>query len=151
MTTHHTTESVERLAQLLSGCHPAGELSRIAVALRDLAAERDALHARLGGGVSAIAEERKRQVEVEGWTPRHDDQYESFELPLAGASYALQATLLDGGMGASAVTEPPSCWPWHRGWWKPKDRRRNLARAGALIAAEIDRLDRAFLNGGGNG
>lgn len=29
-----------------------------------------------------------------------------------------------------------------RDWWKPKDRRRNLVKAGALIVAEIERLDR---------
>lgn len=31
-------------------------------------------------------------------------------------------------------------------WWKPKSQRENLVRAGALIAAEIDRLDRARSN-----
>jgi hypothetical protein len=34
-------------------------------------------------------------------------------------------------------------WPWHDDWWKPKDRRRDLIRAAALIVAEIERLDRA--------
>jgi hypothetical protein len=34
-------------------------------------------------------------------------------------------------------------WPWSVQWWKPKDRRRDLVRAGALIVAEIERLDRA--------
>lgn len=34
-------------------------------------------------------------------------------------------------------------WPWDREWWKPKDRRRNLVRAAALLIAEIERLDRA--------
>jgi hypothetical protein len=33
-------------------------------------------------------------------------------------------------------------WPWEDKWWKPKDRRRDLVRAGALIVAEIERLDR---------
>jgi hypothetical protein len=37
----------------------------------------------------------------------------------------------------------PEKWPWSLSWWKPKGRIRNLERAGALIAAEIDRLDRA--------
>ena len=33
-------------------------------------------------------------------------------------------------------------WPWNVVWWKPTpdDRIRELAKAGALIAAEIDRL-----------
>jgi hypothetical protein len=33
-------------------------------------------------------------------------------------------------------------WPWDESWWKPGDRIRELAKAGALIAAEIDRLNR---------
>lgn len=37
----------------------------------------------------------------------------------------------------------PRLWAWHSRWWKPKDRRCNLVRAGALIVAEIERLDRA--------
>lgn len=40
----------------------------------------------------------------------------------------------------------PRYWPWEPGWWKPgkgnsyADRVRELVKAGALIAAEIDRL-----------
>jgi len=33
---------------------------------------------------------------------------------------------------------------WAREWWKPKDRRRDLIRAAALIVAEIERLDHAL-------
>jgi hypothetical protein len=34
-------------------------------------------------------------------------------------------------------------WPWDPSWWKPSpDPIRNLVKAGALIAAEIDRLQR---------
>lgn len=86
-------------------------------------------------GVAAIAAERKRQMEVEGWTPEHDDGHDDGELAFAAASYALFAHL--------RRRVPPEFWPWDPQWWKPKDRRSNLVRAGALIAAEIDRLDRA--------
>lgn len=34
-------------------------------------------------------------------------------------------------------------WPWNGRWWKPTNRRRDLIKAGALIVAEIERLDRA--------
>lgn len=35
-------------------------------------------------------------------------------------------------------------WPWDEEWWKPSlDPIRNLEKAGALIAAEIDRLEAA--------
>jgi hypothetical protein len=33
-------------------------------------------------------------------------------------------------------------WPWEWSFWKPRDPVRNLVIAGALIAAEIDRLQR---------
>ena len=34
-------------------------------------------------------------------------------------------------------------WPWDREWWKPTTQRRDLVKAGALILAEIERIDRA--------
>ncbi|MNY70647.1 hypothetical protein D3C86_2088230 [compost metagenome] len=35
-------------------------------------------------------------------------------------------------------------WPWSEDWWKPSpEPRRNLVKAGALILADIERLDRA--------
>jgi hypothetical protein len=36
-------------------------------------------------------------------------------------------------------------WPWDRAWWKPSpnNRIRDMEKAGALIAAEIDRLQRS--------
>ena len=39
--------------------------------------------------------------------------------------------------------KPPSYWPWEPRWWKPKNPRRDLVRAAALLIAEIERLDRA--------
>jgi hypothetical protein len=44
-------------------------------------------------------------------------------------------------------------WPWDREWWKPtpNNRIRELAKAGALIAAEIDRLQRLEERKAGNG
>ena len=41
----------------------------------------------------------------------------------------------------------PFFWPWERDWWKPVDNRRDLVRAGALISAELDRMDRARKSG----
>ncbi len=78
-------------------------------------------------GIESIAAERKRQIEEEGWTPEHDDQWVSSQIADAASCY------LEGSMWR---------WPWDKGWWKPTDRRRNLVKAGALIAAEIDRLNR---------
>ncbi len=89
-------------------------------------------------GIESIAAERERQISEEGWTPQHDDKYQESELASAAACYCFA--------GASYVMAhdgyPPKWWPWAASWWKPTDRRRDLVKAGALIAAEIDRLDR---------
>lgn len=83
-----------------------------------------------------VLAERQRQVSVEGWTPEHDDQHADGELARAGASYAAHA-------GANLNGQEPLFWPWERDWWKPGPARRMLVKAGALILAEIDRIDRA--------
>lgn len=88
-----------------------------------------------------IIAERRRQVEVEGWTPEHDDTHAKGEMAIAAACYAVPGAIEWGSWvyRARRVLK----WPWERKWWKPKDRRRDLVRAGALIIAEIERLDRA--------
>ena len=85
---------------------------------------------------SDVLAERKRQVTAEGWTPGHDDEYEHGELADAAGCYALSSELFD------CDGEPPIQWPWPDEWWKPTNRRRDLVKAGALILAEIERLDR---------
>lgn len=85
-------------------------------------------------GIQAIATERQRQMDVEGWTPEHDDTHDKGEMAVAAACYA--DPIFDD-------PRTPVHWPWDADWWKSKTRRENLVRAGALIAAEIDRLDRA--------
>lgn len=87
-----------------------------------------------------VAGERARQIETEGWTTAHDDQHDEGELAAAAACYALSVT-----RNAEEPPPPPPMWPWDAEWWKPQDRRRNLVRAGALIVAEIERLDRVAL------
>ncbi|MEQ0366915.1 ead/Ea22-like family protein [Klebsiella sp. JB_Kp042] len=83
-----------------------------------------------------VLAERKRQVTAEGWTPGHDDEYEHGELADAAGCYALSSELFD------CAGEPPRPWLWPDEWWKPTNRRRDLVKAGALILAEIERLDR---------
>lgn len=80
-----------------------------------------------------VQAERRRQINVEGWTPEHDDLYCAAELPRAAAAYILNG----------ANDEAPAIWPFVVKWWKPRDARSNYVRAGALILAEIERLDRA--------
>lgn len=92
--------------------------------------------------IEEIAAERRRQIEVKGFTPEHDDKHHrNGELAEAGASYALHAALTDL-QRIKKGNKLPKFWPWQDWWWKPKGRRRDLIRAGALIVAEIERLDR---------
>ena len=99
-------------------------------------------------GTELIAAERTRQITKEGWTRSHDDQHASGEMNDAAISYAMAAAKQARGNGGaeylkslqSAAMVP---WPWEAEWWKPDDDPiRNLVKAGALIAAEIDRLQR---------
>lgn len=89
-------------------------------------------------GVSLIDAERRRQVEVEGWSHEHDAEHSDGDLAMAAACYAIpfDERLHDYRKGA------PVSWPWDAGWWRPTpgDRVRELVKAGALIAAEIDRI-----------
>jgi hypothetical protein len=110
-------------------------------------------------GIDSIAAERERQVTEEGWTADHDDTHGAGELAWAAACYAAPERILrhhEGANGSHGFVEP---WPTetHRqtryaddfgsyrvGWPRPDcSRIEQLAKAGALIAAEIDRLERA--------
>lgn len=83
-------------------------------------------------GIELIAEERKRQVSKEGWTASHDDKHRRGQMAWEAACYAANST---GG-------NLEHHWPSAQKWWKPSDLVRSLVKAGALIAAEIDRLNR---------
>lgn len=94
-------------------------------------------------GLAQIEQERYRQRKEEGWGEEHDDQHEDYELEHAGRhyhGYALRQIAGDNRDGGV-----PIGWPWARDWWKPKDVRRNLVRAGALYQAEMERLTRRLV------
>lgn len=89
-----------------------------------------------------VLAERRRQTEVEGWTPEHDDTHTLGEMACAAAAYAgYSAARADGCL--TVASRAFDMWPWRSGWWKPTTPRRDLVKAGALILAEIERLDRA--------
>lgn len=93
-------------------------------------------------GATLISMERRRQVMEEGWTPEHDDQWQRGELIDASIEYAVYVGLQKIGR-EHLENFPTESWPWLDKWWKPSDDPiRNLEKAGALIAAEIDRLKR---------
>lgn len=108
-------------------------------------------------GTDDIAAERDRQVASEHYDSLHDDQYTAGQLATAAACYAIARPLyVEERRAGMAIFQDP--WPWADHFDKRKDaanwpnaippvggepRRDMLVKAGALIAAEIDRLDRA--------
>ena len=111
-------------------------------------------------GIERIADERQRQIEKEGWTPEHDDEHTDGSLAMAAVCYASPEQIFkqDASKYAdkSVIFRDP--WPWD-GWDKRKEFARGnspidpskltykqrvslLEKAGGLIAAEIDRLNR---------
>lgn len=108
-------------------------------------------------GTDRIAIERVRQIEVEGYGHAHDDVHDDGSLAMAAACYAANAACeriyVKREYAAGLSFDDP--WPWedrfdarpHDGnvLKDPTDEQaiRMLEKAGALIAAEIDRLLRA--------
>jgi hypothetical protein len=116
-------------------------------------------------GAELIARERRRQIVNERWTRAHDDEHSDESLALAAACDASPMRLYTRSEFGDAV-HFNDAWPstWDQQW----DKRRQygdafeadcgladpstysheqridlLVKAGALIAAEIDRLRRA--------
>ena len=92
-----------------------------------------------------VLAERQRQISGEGWTPEHDDKHSKGEMAEAAACYAASASVPK----SFKQLQCPGYWPWAFQWWKPSDARRDLVKAGALILAELERIDRAARKQGG--
>lgn len=88
--------------------------------------------------IELIQEERQRQISVEGYDEKHDDEYIEGEMALAAAQYALSSVYNHNP--DDDIT--PIHWPWHRVLWKPSTPERDLVKAGALIVAELERRHR---------
>ncbi|MEB6160130.1 hypothetical protein MXF36_10095 [Pseudomonas aeruginosa] len=91
-----------------------------------------------------VQAERRRQVEVEGWTPEHDDAHSHGEMARAAACYALAGSSAPNDGTAALLVS--LAWPWDEQWWKPSTARRDMVKACALALAEIERLDRAGIS-----
>lgn len=92
-------------------------------------------------GAGLIAIERNRQITEENWDDGHDDEHDQGQMADAAACYAINPRNRE--MAKWHPTRGrPAHWPWDDEWWKPcpDDRIHELVKAGALIAAEIDRL-----------
>lgn len=91
-------------------------------------------------GVQLIAEERRRQAS-EGFTSEHDQEHTSGEIAMAAACYAAPLPIYTHEQQSSYI-EFRDPFPWSTDYDKRKQhsRLRCLVIAGALIAAEIDRI-----------
>lgn len=115
-------------------------------------------------GIELICKERIRQIEEEGWDKEHDSEHDIGELSLAAVCYAAHVAghqiFTMCYWGNSVIFRDP--WPWNDRWdkrYKYGDRKENpgnmvcnpnsltdvekldlLIKAGALIAAEIDKI-----------
>lgn len=92
----------------------------------------DELSSGMWTGVVWIANERYRQIREKGYDAAKDDKQTDSKLAFAAITYAM----------------PENCrkeladvfWPWDKKYFHPShDQLKNLIKAGALIAAEIDR------------
>ena len=79
-------------------------------------------------GMQLIQVERERQIKAEGWNDAHDNQFDVGVLETAGEYYIQQG-------------ETCRVWPFEN-LPKLKDQRSNYIRGGALLMAEVDRIER---------
>lgn len=102
-------------------------------------------------GIELIAEERQRQIDVEGYSEQHDSQHKASTLIYAAIAYVESAKV---GVNCAEMgntneheimmrkAEMEIHYPL--GWaFKPSTDVRDLVKAGALIAAAIDRIQLA--------
>ena len=103
-------------------------------------------------GARMISDERKRQKQQEGYSSSHDDKHTECEMLHAATKYMEVAEFIvryrrtDGAIYWGGHPPWHGIGRWPKDWdWKPDyaDPIRNLVKAGALIAAEIDRVQAA--------
>jgi len=83
-------------------------------------------------GIEQITEERVKQIAKYKYTSYHDALYMNKELLFAALAY------LNKSIYGDSVGEED--WPWDIKYFKDEGYVENLKKAGALIAAELDRL-----------
>lgn len=84
-----------------------------------------------------VLAERERQKTAEYFDAEHDDKHVESQMAMAAIQYTAPQWLRDWFDRNDIIV-----WPWEWCWFKPQNQRRDLVRAGALILAEIERLDR---------
>ena len=99
--------------------------------------------------IKDVINERQRQINQEFYSTENDDEYKQNELLRAAVCYAenviRRGWVFDSNFGPDVYQEEevPDLWPWDLDFWKPRNPRRDLVRAAALLIAEIERIDRS--------
>lgn len=101
-----------------------------------------------GRSLGSMLEERIEQIDRHGYTTDHDLAHDPGELTSAALSYLMMGLNLLGevdspptAIDAATMRESQQYWPWMDGFRPSLDPRVNLAKAGALILAAMDRID----------
>jgi hypothetical protein len=135
----------QRATRMVAGAYPDGNPNAAARHIASQTAQAQRMSVEQTQAAIDVLAERRRQVEVEGWTAEHDDDHALGEIAALATFYAMpdgarewDATSTGYGRTLGAAMLPEG-WTARAG----TDRRRDLVKAGALIIAEIERLDRA--------
>lgn len=87
-----------------------------------------------------VIAERERQREM--FNEEHEQDHREGDLATAGACYAAHAAANDGNSKVRDCLQfAKRAWPWDISWWKPRNTRRSLVKAAALIISEIELFD----------
>lgn len=85
-------------------------------------------------GIEQITEERAKQIGKYKYTAYHDAQYTEKELLLGALTYLKKALYED-------KYQETDDWPFMMRYYRDEGYVENLKKAGAFIAAELDRLN----------
>lgn len=89
--------------------------------------------------IELIAAERQRGIEKEGYDADHDDEHVAGHIAQGGIAYATAFIQQHQHKRPDLDFVREMHWPFDARTWKPGDRVSNLVKAGAMIAAELDR------------
>jgi hypothetical protein len=111
---------------------------------------KKALTEPLTNGAFRVLDERWRQKTMLGYDDARDDAFLAGELVDAASAYVEAASVY--GVTSQFMrwyrNRPiPECWPWDANRWGSESPYRDLVKAGALIIAELDRMDRSMTEG----
>ena len=92
-------------------------------------------------GIELIRDEREKQIIKHGYTVQHDVETTTTSALIKAAESYIESSECFAGLGFDQ-------WPWDKKFYKPESMKRDLIKAGALIAAAIDRLNAEWLRDG---